>query len=228
MRTQLKKAKTKKTSNIDEKKLFTFMIIYDFAGLKVKGNMSTSLFVQQTLKDLDRQLKQIIKLNFNAEILLCVGLEADLVINHIQNKYKNFNIRIVENKEFDSNNSCESLRLLLNNAVNDKIIICDHFASINKTILSKMNEEKVYAVVSKSKENCSLIGANISKDKRIEYFSFGACQEWRNLFGLFNKCDINKIKSTLFSRRYRKKFVFELMNDIIETNNIQIKAIEVK
>lgn len=228
MPTQLTKAKVVRSDLKSTDKLFTFMIIYDFAGVRIKGNMSTFLYVTQSLRILDRQIKQIIKLGYNTEILLCVGLEANLIIQHVHKKYSNFNIRIVENANFDLYNSCESLRLLLNNTLSNNIIVFDHMASISKRIISRMNEERTYAIVNKAKDNGGLIGVNIANNKKIEHFCFGACQEWKNVLGLFNKEDICNIKSQLFSKSYKKKFIFELMNDIIDKCNISIKAIEVK
>ena len=41
-----------------------------------------------------------------------------------QKKYRNINIRIVENQIFSNSNSSESTRIALNNISNDKILLC--------------------------------------------------------------------------------------------------------
>jgi len=74
---------------------------------------------------LECQIQAIHRKFSNYEIILCTGLVSGEINSHIKHKYKKFNIRIIENKDFENCNSCESARLCLQNTNNNKIFIID-------------------------------------------------------------------------------------------------------
>ena len=70
---------------------------------------------------IDIQIEAIQKIFPLYEIIVCVGFDSEKVCKYIRQKYRNINIRIVENQIFSNSNSSESTRIALNNISNDKI-----------------------------------------------------------------------------------------------------------
>ena len=105
--------------------LVTFIIIADSPLHRMKSYGPVSLIQINKEKLIDYQIKSIKKSYKNYEIILCLGFESMKVEKYIRVKHKNINIRIVENQTYNQTNSCESLRIALNNTQNNKIFIID-------------------------------------------------------------------------------------------------------
>ena len=103
----------------------TFIIIADSPNARMRSYGPTSLLNVGNKKLIDIQVLEIIKYFSNYEIILCTGFESDKINRYIKSRYKNINIRTVENQNYDTTNSCETLRLALNNITNDNIFILD-------------------------------------------------------------------------------------------------------
>lgn len=206
---------------------YSFILLCDFAGHRLKTPNLYAPLIEYKMELLDKQIKVINKKFKNNEILLCVGLESNKLIKYIDKKYPDQNVRIVENVNYLDTASCESLRLALNNTYNRKLIIIDSSMKINARMLNRIKTDSCYAFVSNSKDGNVEIGANITKNKKIEYFSFGGCQKWKDILVLCDEQAIRSLRDILLSGKYKRKFIFEALNDLITLNH-EIKAIEVK
>ena len=218
---------TKKNNQSFSEDMYSFILLCDFAGHRLKTPNLYAPLLDYKMCLLDKQIKVINKKFKRNEILLCVGLESGKLIKYIDNKYPNQNIRIVENVNYLDSNSCESLRLALNNTYNKKLIIIDSSMEINARMLNRIKTDSCYAFVSSLKYGNVDVGANITKNKQIEYFSFGGCQQWKEMLVLCDEKTIRSLKDILLSGKYRRKFIFEALNDLIMLKH-EIKAIEVK
>ena len=149
------------------------------------------------------------------------------VEKYIRLKHKNINIRIVENQTYSQTNSCESLRIALNNTQNNKIFIIDgNLFFCEKTIKLKsygMN----YVYIDKSSKNFD-IGINLNENNEVEFFSFGAKYNWSEIVFLSNEQTIENLYRILCSESYKKKFIFEALNSLISINKIAFLIVENK
>lgn len=221
-------AKTQKSSRTKKmsQEIFTYVLIHDFAGRKIKNTNAANIEdIRKTIKSIDFQIEEINSINKQKEIIICLGFASHYIIKHIQSKHINKNVKIIENSSFLESNSCESLRVILNCITGKRIVIINGCNNVNKKIISRVRDNNCYAVVSKKRNNIDNIGVNISHGNKIEYFSFGGCQEWKNCLLLFSKPTINTLKKKLNSGEYKNKIIFEILNDLIE-DHASIQAIQ--
>lgn len=219
--------KTQSKSPRKDTGIISYVLIHDFAGERVKSHNAIINEVSKTIDNIDRQIEEISSVNKQKEIIICLGLASDKIINHIYSKHINKNVRIIENQNFLETNSCESLRIILNNTSSKKIVIMMGDNKVYNKAISRAKENMCYAVVNKDKNNVENVGVNISPGNNIEHFSFGACHEWKNCLMLFDKSLINLLKKKLNNENYRKKLVFEVLNDLID-NKTKFQAIKIK
>lgn len=215
--TSVKSKKNKNTS------LFSFIIIADNVGYRMKSHGPTPLISFNNKKLIDIQVESICK-NFDQfEIIICCGEGVEKIHKYIQNNYKDLNIRIVENQLTANSNSCETLRLGLNNTSNDKIFILDGHLLINNNIFSD-RIEKSFAYIEKNKSENIEIGVNVNKDNNIEHFSYGAAYQWSEIIFLHNKEIVESMRKTVSNIEFKQKFIFEALNELIK-RNYQIKSV---
>ena len=117
------KQKSKTKTKIIEDPV-SIALISDTPGYRMKSYGPAALLpITARYRLIDVQISSINKVFSQAEIVLCVGFEADKITRYIKSKYKNLDIRIVENQLFSETNSCEALRLCLNNINNKKLFL---------------------------------------------------------------------------------------------------------
>lgn len=225
-KTRKKKKPTPEVKTVDND-LITVIILCDLPGYRMKSYGPTSLIGIQKKLLIDVQIECINKSFSNNEIILCVGFDAEKIIKHVRTKHSNHNIRIVENQIFNACNSCEGMRIALNNTMNSKLLVMDGSLLINKKVLSVIDIAQTCAIVEQSPSENLEIGININQNHVAEHFSFGAYQTWSELLYLNGKEIIEHLRKFLHSQDSKKKFIFEAINDLIK-NNVEIKCIENK
>lgn len=207
-------AKAKKTKNTS---LFTFIIIADNTGYRMKSHGATPLISIHQNKLIDIQIDAI-KTNFsNYEIILCCGTNAEKVHKYIQSKYSDTNIRIVENQLCNNSNSCEAARIALNNTNNNKVYIIDGHLMLNKEIFSTKSDKSYVYRETVHCENID-IGINVSEQGLIEHFSYGAKKQWSEIVYLHNKDIIDALRKIISTIDFKQKFIFEALNELIKRN----------
>ena len=205
--------------------LVTFILISDTPGYRMKSYGPSSLLqIDKKNKLIDIQITSILKVFSNIEIILCVGFEAEKISKYIRQKHPSINLRIVENQLFNETNSCEALRLSLNNVTNDKIFLVDGNLLFNYKTLAKNDFNSSYIYI-ESKNNNLEVGANVNEDICVEYFSFGASKCWSEIMFLSDKRTIDYLRKVIGSENYRKKFIFEALNELIKAK-FKITTIE--
>jgi len=219
-------AKIKQAKKID-RRLVSFAILYDQQSSKSKNQQLQIAMIDHQLKLLDKQINSINNKYAKNEIIICVGYQSHVIINHLHKNHKGKNIRIVENPNYLDTNSCESLRIIMNNIHNNRIIVIDGSMSVPERVYNKLTLEGCHVVVSKEKNDNSSIGANVSRGGRIEYLSYGGCQECKNILVLCNPRAISYLKKVMATGEYKNKFIFEVLNELISLKYL-IKAIQVK
>jgi hypothetical protein len=200
----------------NNKQLVTIVLLCDSPGYRMKSYGPASLITIHGKKLIDIQIEIIKKVFTNYEIIVCVGFDSEKICKHIRQKYKNSNIRIVENQNFHLSNSCESARLSLNNTTNDKILLCDGSLYFVEDTIGKINFSESSIFTEKHKNENLEVGANINEYNYVEHFSFGANTCWSEICFLHNYETIECLRKILASFD-KTKFVFEALNELIQT-----------
>lgn len=217
--TSPRKRKKKEAQLGEASDLITIIMICDTPGYRMKSYGPPPLITIHNKKLIDHQIDAIRSRIKNFEIILCVGFDAERVSKYIRQHYSGLNIRIVENQIFNQSNTCEGMRLALNNTQNDKIIILDGNIMFSADTLTqlKMNHS---CVLCESEESDNLeIGFNLNESECIEHFAYGASKLWSEIFFLNNSEIIDSLRKIVSSTEYKTKFMFEALNDLIKTRH---------
>lgn len=207
--------------------LITIIILCDLPGYRMKSYGPTSLVHINDKYLIDLQIEAIKKSFSNYEIILCLGFDAEKVNKHIRHKYKNINIRIIENQVFHLCNSCEGIRLSINNTLNHKILIIDGSLLINKKMLCNIDIDNTCVLIEKYPSDNLEIGVNINENNQAQHFSFGAYKTWSEILFLNGQEIIEHMRKFLSHQDSKKKFIFEAINDLLK-NKYEIHCIENK
>ena len=230
-KTRTKKNNKIKTVPIKEDKvladLISVVILCDLPGYRMKSYGPTSLVSINNKCLIDLQIDAIKKTFSNYEIILCVGFDSEKIYKYVRSKYKNINIRLVENQIFNSCNSCEGARLAINNTLNDKILILDGSLLIHKKTLINIDTTKICALIEKHPSENLEVGININAENKAQHFSFGAYRTWSELIYINGIDAIENIRKFLNNDESKKKFIFEAMNDLLK-NKYEILCVENK
>ena len=98
--------------------LISIVLLSEKAGYRMKSYGPTALMKIGNSRIIDVQL-QSIKSSFKKfEIIICCGFGCDKIAKYVRENYPDCNIRVVENQVHHHSNSCESVRLCLNNISN--------------------------------------------------------------------------------------------------------------
>lgn len=217
-----KKTKTKKRTYT---KFITIILLCDQYTKRMKAYGPSSLIPVRNNRLLDYHIKYLTDVFPKNEIVICTGFSSDKIEKYIQEKYKGINIRIVENQFFEETNSCESLRLCLNNINNSNVLIINGNLFFHKETISKIDTKKTCIVF--EKENQTLdIGINYNNEI-LEHMDLGPSRKWSEIIFLNNEKAISELKSILTEGSYKKKFLFEAINQLVQ-NRHKIFCIENK
>ena len=205
--------------------LVSVILLADVPGYRMKSYGPTSLLEVKKNRLIDHQIKAVCNAFPNSEIVICTGFESEKINRYVRYTYDNSSIRMVENQLFNNTNSCESLRLALNNIHNDDLFIIDgSLLFTNKALQScKMQESLVY-IDDKCGEQFE-VGVNINENATVEYFSFGASKGWSEIMFLKGEKTIEQLRRILYMETFKTKFIFEAINELIRVDHT-IKAVK--
>jgi CTP:phosphocholine cytidylyltransferase-like protein len=195
--------------------LITFVLLCDMPGYRMKSYGTTSMTDILGKKLIDLQIEAIKEQFKKYEIIICAGFDCENLYKHIRQKYKKDNIRIVENQLFNNCNSCESLRLCLNNLNNGKIFIIDGSLLFRKNIFEPMDLSKSFLMIEKKPSENLEIGLNINENNLVEHISFGAKYTWSEILYICDDRVLECLKKLLSNMEYKNRFIFEILNDTI-------------
>lgn len=218
---------TKRSKSVKQKKqqeLITVILLCDSPGYRMKSYGPLSLIEIQNTKLIDLQIQTIRSVFKNVEIIICVGFDAEKICKHIQSKYLATYIRVVENQIFNTSNSCESLRLCLNNTLNKRILICDGNLVLNPHSLQSIDTNRSCALFENNPSENLEIGFNKDDSEIIQHFSYGAKYIWSEICFLHGKDVIESLRKILINYDSKTRFMFEAINELIKMKH-EIRAI---
>ncbi len=194
----------------------TIVLLCDSPGYRMKSYGPISLVNINNTKLIDLQIQCIKNVFENFELIICVGFDAEKICKHIKSKYDDLNIRIVENQLYAVSNSCESLRISLNNTSNSKVLICDGNLIINKKCLENIDIENSCVLIEKNPCENLEIGLNTDDDKFVQHFSYGAKFIWSEIIFLDGKDIIESLRKIIVNYDSKTRFIFEAINELIK------------
>lgn len=206
--------KSKSVQSTDEN-LYTFIILSDTHGYRMKSYGPTSLMNFKKCRLIDVQIQAIVESFKKYEIIICCGSEVEKVYKHIKINYPNHNIRIVENQVFNNSNSCESMRISINNTSNEKIYIIDGRLLINSDLFKEKLEESYVYMEKNPCENLE-VGLNINEYNHVEHFSYGAKNIWSEIAYIGEKNTLDNLRKIVNNIDFKNKFIFEAMNELLK------------
>jgi choline kinase len=207
--------------------LISIVLLCDSPGYRMKSYGPTSLISINGKKLIDLQIEIINRTFSNNEIIICAGFEIDRIIKYIKSKHRNSNIRIVENQLYNNSNSCEALRIAINNTFNDKVLIFDGSLLINHKCLSLIDTNTCCILIEKTPSNNLDVGVNVDENSNVQHFSYGAHNIWSEIWFMNNENIIDECRKIVQSIDYKNKFIFEAINELL-ISKYNIKAIQNK
>lgn len=225
VQTKKRKKVTKKINKEATPEFISVVILCDQYGPRMKTYGPCSLIQIKNAKVLDYQIKYILETFQKCEIVLCTGFNADKIQKYIYQKYANINIRVVENQNFEWTNTCESVRLCLNNVNNSKILIIDGSILFFKETIAQIDIHKSCVIYENNNPTLE-IGLNCDKDK-LEYMSVGLNKKWSEILFLHDRHIIAGFINILSDNSFKKRFIFEAINKLLDLK-YDMKCIESK
>lgn len=204
-------------SNDLKNNLITIVLLCDSPGYRMKSYGPISLINISNSRLIDLQIKAIQQTFTNFEIIICLGFDAEKTCKYIRTKYANLPIRIVENQLFNSSNSCESVRLALNNTLNNKVLICSGNLLFSNKVLSSINYNQTCVLVENNPCENLEVGINIDDNNEAQYFSFGAYKIWSEILFLHDVEVIEVLRKIVVYPDNKNKFIFEALNEVLKT-----------
>jgi NDP-sugar pyrophosphorylase family protein len=205
--------------------LVTVILLCDSPGYRMKSYGPLPLISIANQKLIDLQIQAIQQSFINFEIILCVGFDTEKICKYIRTKHSKVNIRVVENQLFNSSNSCESVRIALNNTLNHRVLVCDGNLLLNYESLALINCLQTCVLIETNPCDNLEIGINIDEKEEAQYFSFGACKTWSEIIYLHNQEVVELFRKAVTISDNKNRFIFEALNDILKSK-YKIKCIK--
>lgn len=218
--TEIQVDKSKKCNKND---LVSVILLGENHGYRMKSYGPISLIKVGNKTVLEHQVEIITGTFPKVEILLCCGFDANKVSSFVRNKLYGVNIRILENQLFNNSNCCESVRLCLNNTMNDKIIICNGELIFNHYHLEQLSLEQSSVLSQEQNPDKNLDVNIISNNGCVENMSLGLMSSyWCEMMSLVDEKNIRQFMKILSPPEYKNKLLFEAINDLSDKTNIKV------
>jgi len=195
----------------------TVVLLCGNAGHRMKSYGPTPLAKLGQLRLIDLQVASIARVFKDFEVVVCGGFGSDKIVKHLRDNYRGISIRFVENQLYEHSNCCESLRLSLNNIVNDKILVCNGEIILNDNILGLVDETRSFVVYEKFDNPNFDVGVIVDTNGRTENFCYGIGNKWAEMLFLNNRDVIEAVRKIISTPDYKNKFIFEALNDLSKT-----------
>jgi choline kinase len=153
------------------------------------------------------------------EIIVCVGFEADRVMQNLP-----ASVRVVENQKYEDTNTTESLRLSLNNSVSDSVLIIHGDLVFNPVTIQCFDRTQSSVIVdSIGQIRDDETGVTIVNEEAM-FFAYGLSCKWGQIAYFVGK-ELNLLKKVCSDRNKSKMYTFEILNEIIQLGG-RFKSIE--
>jgi len=206
--------------------LVTFILLSENHGYRMKSKGAIPLVDINGKSLIERQVEAIKAVFSNFEIIICCGYDSKKVFDFVKSKFKNVNIRIVENQVYENSNCCESARIALNNTVNNRIFIMNGSLLVTPQHLSEIDWNKTCLLTQESRKLDDFEIGVVSHNKVIQNISLGLkSKKWLDSFYLYGENDIRLFHNMISSIEFKNRFLFEAIGRMIE--EVKVKDVEI-
>lgn len=206
------------------KEFISIILLHD-SNVHIKSRSNIPVCFMRTNKKqtlIDRQIELIDKKFDKYEIIVSANDLAPVISKHIKLNHPKKNIRVIENTNFSTTNSCESIRLCIQNINNDKIFIINGNLFFNHSVLNGLNFSKSFALVNSGTNENLDIGVNVH-DSNVQFFCYGASKCWSEILFINGAGTISDLYDTIGHKNFKTRFLFEAMNEILHKHRIKEK-----
>jgi len=226
MRNQKRFITSPKQQEIVNQDFVSIVLLAENSGHRMKSYGPMPLLSIGGKTVLEKQIDIIKSCFLDFEILLCCGFESLKIATYVKETFSNINIRIVENQIYNNSNSCESVRLCLNNTMNDKILIYNMDLMLDPIHLRKF-DFSTSAVLTQANDNNNNMEIGVTHNfNTLENISIGIKSDrWTEVSFLSGKPIIESLQSILSCIEYKNKFIFEGLIELIKLH--KLKTIDV-
>ena len=193
-----------------DRKDITVAILSAGAGSRIKSYEPRSLLKIGGSMLIEHQVETVRQCFDSPEIINVVGCHANKVIKKTRGA-----TRVVENQLHDSSNSSESLRLAVNNTLNENILFMHGDLYFNKNTLDVDYGKSFVILDTKSQIKETEVGATVSNDK-LSIMSYGLPIKWAQI--AYFTAKEYKILRNIFQKyehQDKKKLSFEVINMVV-------------
>jgi len=156
-----------------------------------------------------------------SDIVVVTGFESEKVIRSLPH-----NIRIVENHDYETTNTVESIRIGINACATDNVLIVYGDLVFNVYSIRNITCDGSCAIIdSKSQFKNEEVGVTVV-DNKVTRFAYGLQKKWSQI-AFFENEEFKMLKDLCSDRRKNKLYPFELFNFMIG-KGCTIKSIEPK
>ena len=213
---------TKTGAGVEEKKPLSVIIPAAGMGHRMKSygpkcllpanNKDTIL--QKIVKNIQREYPY-------SDIVVVTGFESEKVIKSLPH-----NIRIVENNDYETTNTVESIRVGINACATDNVLIVYGDLVFNVYSIRNITSNGSCAIIdSKSQFKNEEVGVTVVDDK-VTRFAYCLQKKWSQI-AFFENEEFKMLKDLCSDKRKNKLYPFELFNFMIG-KGCTIKSIEPK
>lgn len=210
-----------KNNSTSKDRLVSIIILADRIYKNKKHNNTSYLSTIKNKCLIDIQLSYILEHFNNVEIIISINSNQYDLLGHIQENHSAKNIRFIENCSTNDTNDAESLRLCLNNISNDRIIVIKGGTIFPLHNLSDIDLSKSGIIIGPLDQRFE-VGVISNEKQNLDHLGFGLNNSWMEIFWINNINSINTLRSILSHKNYKKKFIFEALNDLVEIKNHKI------
>lgn len=204
--------------------LITVVLLSENHGHRMKSYGPISLIKLGNKTLLEKQIETIKSTFANFEIIICSGFETAKTVGFIKSKFSELNIRIVENQMHYNSNCCESVRLSLNNTMNNRVLICSGGVLITPGHLTAIDYNNNCILMQNESQDSNFEIGVIENNNLLENFSIGVKNKyWSEIFYLNGEKNISYFLSIVSDPDYKNRFIFEALNEF--NKKFQLKTI---
>lgn len=189
-------------------------------GMKSYGPKSL-LHINNKETLLEYQINSIKSVFPKSDLILVVGYLADRIIKKCPD-----GVRIIENQFFEESNEAEQIRLALNCALTNNVLIIKDDIVFNSETLNEISKDTSCIIYdTKNQIDANNVGVTVV-DNYATIFSYDIPTKWCHIAYLTNK-ELKIVQHLANNRDRHKMFFFELLNLMLKKTN-KIHAIEPK
>lgn len=194
-----------------DKDPITLAVLSAGAGSRIKSHEPRSLIKIKGIPLLLHQIQALTSFFSKGEIIVAVGCHANKIIKRIPR-----DIRVIENQLHETTGAVESLRLVVNNSVANRMFITHGDIFFTAHDLEGSDFSKSFIIVDTQNRMSEREVGVVSTDDIVNTFSYGLKTKWCQVVYLAEKEFL--ILQQLFLKNgesYEKMLTFEVLNLII-------------